>query len=427
MNYTITPAYQIRGRIVVGGDKSISHRALMIGAIAKGITTITGISTSADVQSTENCLRQLGVSTKRQLSTVTVNGVGLKGFQKPDRHLDAGNSGTTMRLLCGLLAGQDFSSTVTGDDSLKKRPMARIIKPLRRMGAQIYGTGDDRAPVTLTGSQLFPTHYQSPVASAQVKSSILLAGLYADGRTSVSEPFQSRDHTERMLADFAVDVRVKDLTVTVSGESPPRSTAITVPGDISSAAFFIAAATLLPDSQLMIENVGLNPTRTGFLEVLREMGAQIMIDEYPLTQCEPIGDITIYSSDLKGITINENRIPSLIDELPILAVIAARAKGRTEVSGASELRVKESDRLRATTENLRAMGVEVEEKEDGFIIEGPQPFKGAAIETYQDHRIAMAFSIAGLLAREHSLIKNSECISISMPQFFEILESIKKS
>jgi len=323
MNYSISPAYRLGGRITVGGDKSISHRSLMLGAIATGTTEVSGVSTSADVQSTENCLRQLGVSMTRQKATIRVRGVGLKGFIQPEKPLDAGNSGTTMRLLCGILAGQDFSSTLTGDDSLRTRPMGRVIKPLRRMGAQLYGSDEDRAPIVITGSRLFPIHYQSPVASAQVKSSILLAGLYAPGMTSVSEPFRSRDHTERMFADFGLDVQVKDLTLTVTGDQVPVATNIKVPGDPSSASFFIAAATMVPDSVLSLEGIGLNPTRTGFIEVLRQMGAHIIIDEYPLVQREPMGDVTVYSSELKAVQINADQIPSMIDELPILAVVAS--------------------------------------------------------------------------------------------------------
>jgi len=426
MDYKILPGEKIAGDITVNSDKSISHRALLFGAIADGVTKISGLSNGLDVQSTAHCLRQLGVSIDQKKNITTVHGVGLHGFSKPHQPLDAGNSGTTIRLLAGVLAGQQFPSIITGDSSLQKRPMNRIIMPLREMEAQVDSLNHDgRAPLIIQGKQLLGINYASPIASAQVKSCILLAGLYATGTTAVTEPYKSRDHTERLLADFGVRVQEEELTVAITGGTTLKPAVIEVPGDISSAAFFLAAAAIVPDSELIIRRVGLNPTRTGFIDVLRAMGARISVRADASQQNELIGDINISYSPLSGVKIAAQDIPKLIDEIPILAIIGAYADGRTEVTGAQELRVKESDRLHAVVQNLQAMGIAITEKDDGFIIDGPQTFHGAEIDSYGDHRIAMAFSIAGLIADSQTVIRNAECVSISMPNFFDTLHKLR--
>lgn len=424
VNQTIHLVKSIHGTISVPGDKSVSHRALMLGAIAEGDTTISNLSPSADVGSTRNCLDQLGITITENEGVIKVHGNGLYGLSAPSTDLDCGNSGTTMRLISGILAAQPFSSSLIGDESLSKRPMNRIIQPLTHMGAEIHSQPGGLAPLTIHGQKLKPIVYQSPVASAQVKSCVLLAGLFSEGTTTVSEPGLSRDHTERMLTDFGVNLNKDNDAISVAGPAKLRGCDIMVPSDFSSAAFFIGAALLSPDSHLVIKNVGLNPTRTGLLEVLGRMGAKIVIHQKTHSSSEPIGDIEIFSSKLFGVNIEPHMVPTLIDEVPILAVIASRAEGITILSGAKELRVKESDRLRAITQNLSKMGIHIQEKEDGFIIEGPQQFTGAVVESFHDHRIAMAFSVAGLIARGETNIINSDCVSISMPNFYETLNGV---
>lgn len=424
LNRTIHPTSSVRGVISVPGDKSVSHRALLFGAIAEGKTTVTNLSSSADVASTRKCLTQLGIHFSEQDGVITVHGNGLNGLSAPDAALDCGNSGTTIRLISGILAAQPFSSTLIGDASLSKRPMNRVIQPLTQMGANIESQPGGLAPLTIHGQKLKPILYQSPVASAQVKSCVLLAGLFTEGTTTVWETSLSRDHTERMLQDFGVDLDISEKGISVTGPAKLRGCDILVPSDFSSAAFFIGAALLSPDSNLVIKNVGLNPTRTGLLEVLGRMGAKIVIHQNSFPSSEPIGDIEVFSSDLFGTTIEPELVPTLIDEVPILAVIASQAEGVTVLSGAKELRVKESDRLRAITQNLSKMGIHIQEKEDGFIIEGKQQFKGAAVESFHDHRIAMAFSVAGLIARGETQIANPDCVDISMPNFYETLDEV---
>ncbi len=426
MDIHISPSTGLRGTIFVSTDKSISHRALMLAAISKGMSVIHNLSDNADVRSTKSCLQQLGINIAQEGSSTIVHGVGIHGFKKPNQTLDAGNSGTTMRLLTGLLAGQKFNTVITGDSSLIKRPMKRIITPLRIMGASLDASETGTAPLVINGRSLNPIHYHSPVASAQVKSTILLAGLHATGRTSVTEPFKSRDHTERMLPDFGIPVDINELTVSVTGPAKPTGGEITIPGDISSAAFFLVGAAIVPNSDLVLKNIGLNSTRTGIVDVLVEMGADISINECTANQNERIGEIRIKSSHLNGIKINAPQIPKLIDELPVIAIAAAHATGKTTVSGAGELRIKESDRLKAISENLRAMGIHITEMDDGFEILGPQSFKGATLPSFADHRIAMAFAIAGLTANSQTCIRNADCVNISMPHFFKILETIKK-
>lgn len=329
-----------------------------------------------------------------------------------------------MRLLSGILAAQPFTSTLIGDKSLSKRPMKRIIEPLSRMGSKIDSQPGWLAPLTIHGNRLKSIYYHSPVASAQVKSCILIAGVYAQGVTTVSEPHLSRDHTERMLTDFSVPVKRQDLEVSVSGPGKLTGFEIKIPGDFSSASFFIGAALITPDSELEIENIGLNPTRTGLLDVLIAMGVKIKIQHHDVASSEPAANVTVSSSQLKGVEIPPELVPKLIDEVPILAVIASQAKGKTILSGAKELRIKESDRLHTIVKNLTLMGIKVEEKDDGFIIEGPQKLRGATVDSYGDHRIAMAFSIAGLITEGETQLLNTDCVEISMPDFFNILQGI---
>ena len=366
----------------------------------------------------------MNVEISSDVKHATISGKGLYGLSESSEPLDCGNSGTTMRLISGILTAQPFVTTLTGDESLSSRPMKRIIEPLAQMGARIECRAGGLAPLTIHGGELHPIGYHSPVPSAQVKSCILLAGLYADGMTTVIEPLPSRDHTERMLADFGVTVERKELAVSVAGFQQLQGCEVYVPGDFSSAAFFIGAALIVPDSKLVVKNICLNPTRTGLLEVLDQMGANIEIDSYDVASSEPMGEITVYSSPLKGIDIAPELLPKMIDEVPILAIIATQAAGITKLIGARELRVKESDRLKAIVDNLKSMGIKIDEREDGFIIEGPQQLKGAAVDSYGDHRIAMAFAIAGLIAEGETQLVNAECVAVSMPDFFETLQGI---
>lgn len=424
MDWEIQPITKWYGTYTVPGDKSISHRALMLGALAEGVTRITHLSPGKDVQSTLSCLVQLGVTIEQKEEETLVYGQGSKGLIPPTTILDAGNSGTTIRLLSGILAGHPFTSTITGDDSLRKRPMKRIIDPLEKMGAKIESSPGFFAPLTIHGTSLQPIEYALPIPSAQVKSCILLAGLLAEGKTSVTEPAQSRDHTERMLPCFGVEVIKNGLKVEIKGKSVLKATTIDVPGDISSAAFLMVAAALLPDAKLTLLNIGMNPTRTGIIEVLRAMGCSIQEKNVQSLHHEPRADLVIQSSPLSGIEIAGDLIPKVIDEIPILAIAATQAKGKTVVRDAKELRVKETDRITAVAKNLNAMGVKIEVFEDGFAIEGPQKLKAAVIESFHDHRIAMAFAIAGLVAKGKTRIRNAECAEISYPGFYEIIKGI---
>lgn len=417
----------IAGKITVPGDKSISHRAVMLAAISSGKSTIEGFLTGQDCLSTINCMQALGVDIRRQGQIVEVVGRGLYGLQEPKDVLPAGNSGTTMRLLTGVLAGQNFLSVVTGDTSLSQRPMSRVAEPLRQMGACIDGRQNGQyAPLVIRGGQLAGINWQTAVASAQVKSAILLAGLYADGQTTVHEPIISRDHTERMLAGFGINVKRWGTAVTVR---PGMLTGqyIKVPGDISSAAFFLVAAATLPGAQLVIENVGLNPTRTGVIDVLREMGANIDVENIHMAGGEEAGDIIVQGTSLHGTTIGPAIIPRLIDEIPIIAVAAALAEGDTLITGAGELKVKETNRLAAITAELTKMGVQITELPDGLQITGPNLICGAAVKSYNDHRIAMALAVCGLFANGETTIAESECINISFPGFSSLLRQVAKA
>lgn len=425
MDRIVRPAERIKGTLTLPGDKSISHRALLLGALAEGTTEITNLSPGQDVQSTSHCLSQLGVKITTKDNKTVVQGRGLYGFQYSDAPLDAGNSGTTMRLLSGILAAQSFPSIITGDASLRVRPMARIIEPLQRMGAKIESEPGGLAPLRIQGCrQLRPIAYASPVASAQVKSCVLLAGLFSAGKTSVKEPSLSRDHTERMLPCFGVPLQSEGLEVGLTGPVQPKAASVDVPGDISSAAFFMVAAALLKGSEVVLTHTGTNPTRTGILRVLDAMGCSIAMNHLRIQNGEPRADVIVRGSRLRKTDIHGSMIPQVIDEIPILAVAATRAEGETTIRNARELRMKETDRIRAIVQNLRAMGAHVEELEDGLVIPGSQTLKGAVVSGFGDHRIAMAFAVAGLLANSETTIRDAECVDISFPGFFQILEGL---
>ncbi len=421
MNITLNPVKSIKGRFTVPGDKSISHRALMLAAVAEGESRIAGLSLGADVQSTRQCLQQLGVAIHVEGNNAFVHGKGFAGLRPAPQSLDAGNSGTTMRLLSGIVAGCPFTTMMHGDASLSRRPMKRIIEPLKRMGARIVSSPAGTAPLTIQGGNLQGIRYEMPMASAQVKSCLLFAGLQAEGETKVIEPQPTRDHSERMLAAMGADLSVADNVVTIR---PGRlqSGMISIPGDFSSAAFFIAAAALLPHSDLTLTNINFNPTRIGLLNVLQEMGAQIEVEELAGSAGEPRANLRIRCAPLQAAIIEPQRIPQLVDEIPILAVLATQADGQTYITGAQELRVKESDRIDALAKNLQAMGAQVEELPDGLIITGPTRLRGAVIDSFGDHRIAMAFAIAGLFADSATTILQAECAAISFPDFFELLK-----
>ncbi|ADL12557.1 3-phosphoshikimate 1-carboxyvinyltransferase [Acetohalobium arabaticum] len=427
MELKIKPKDKLQGTIKVPGDKSISHRSVMLGALAEGKTEVTGFLTGEDCLNTARAFQKMGVEIEGLGSEeMVIHGVGLNGLQEPESILDLGNSGTSMRLMLGILAGQDFYAVVTGDESLSKRPMARVVEPLGDMGAEIYGRdGGNLAPLTVIGQNLTNQEYQSPVASAQVKSCILLAGLYADGTTTVIEPAKSRDHTERMLEYFGTELNIDGLEVSVIGQPKLKGQKVVVPSDISSASFFLVAALINQQAELILEDVGLNPTRAGILEVLTAMEADYELLDKRLENQEPIADIKVNSSNLQATTIGGAVIPKLIDELPILAVAATQAEGETVIKDAEELRVKETDRISAMVTELRRLGVEVEEREDGMVIPGPQSIKGGcSCRSYDDHRIAMSLAVAGLIAQEEIEITNADCIKTSFPNFVELLKDI---
>ena len=413
----------LQGNIHLPGDKSISHRALLLNAIANGDSRITGLSTANDVQSTAACLKKMGVKINKAKDGVIIHGVGMRGLKAPLKKLDAGNSGTTLRLLAGILAAQEFKSTIDGDESLRQRPMRRIIEPLELMGARI-DSDSNKAPLTIVGNPLRAIDFASPVASAQVKSCVMLAGLYARGVTRVTEPYMSRDHTERMLAEMGVKIHSSGALAAIKGPTELAARDINVPGDISAAAFFLIAAALLPNSEVTMENVGVNTTRAGIIEALASMGANFEIIHEPELNNEPRAKIIARTSNLKATALAGAMIPRIIDEIPILAIAATQATGLTTIKDAGELRVKESDRLSALAENLMRMGARVREQKDGLVITGPTPLNGAEIDSYGDHRIAMAFSIAALIAKGETTIKNIDCIGISFPNFYENLESV---
>ncbi|HEY3377410.1 MAG TPA: 3-phosphoshikimate 1-carboxyvinyltransferase [Armatimonadota bacterium] len=420
----VTPSPALTGVIVVPGDKSISHRALLFGALAEGVTEITGFLASQDTRATAACLRAMGVQID-EADCVRVHGVGLHGLCAPAATLWTGNSGTTTRLLMGVLAGQPFTATLDGDESLRRRPMDRVAIPLRAMGALVSGQGTRcTPPVTLQGGALHVIEYQSPVASAQVKSAILLAGLYADGVTVVSEPDKSRDHTERMLRGFGVDVAEEGLTVRLRGGQRLTGRQVAVPGDISSAAFFLVAGAIVPGALVTVRGVGINPTRSGVLDVLLAMGAQITLEKVCEVSGEPVADVHVHYGPLHGTEIGGSVIPRLIDELPVLAVAAAFAEGTTVIRDARELRVKESDRIATVSGFLRAMGAQVEEREDGMMIHGRAPLHGTVVESDGDHRVAMSAAIAALAAGVECRIHGAATILTSFPNFPELLRGL---
>ena len=417
----------LKGEITIPGDKSISHRSVMFGSLAEGTTEIHGFLKGADCLSTISCFRQMGIRIEEKNGIIYVNGNGLHGLSAPSGTLDGGNSGTTTRLMSGILAGQTFTSILSGDESLNSRPMKRIMTPLSMMGADIESIhGDGCAPLKITGRPLKAIHYNSPVASAQVKSAVLLAGLYADGITSVTEPALSRNHTELMLESFGAKVAIDGLTASITPPDNLYGQKIIVPGDISSAAFFIVAGLITPNSEILIKNVGTNPTRNGILKVCEAMGADITYLNEQTGKGEPIADLLVRTSNLHGTVIEGSIIPTLIDELPVIALLACFAEGTTTIKDAQELKVKESNRIDLMANNLNAMGAHVTATDDGMIIEGGHPLHGASIFCKYDHRIAMTFAIAGINADGETDIVDSECVSVSYPTFFEDLEQLSR-
>lgn len=417
----------LKGEIRIPGDKSISHRAVMFGSLAQGITRVTNFLQGADCLSTISCFRKMGIPIENTPEEIIIHGKGLHGLSAPEAILDVGNSGTTTRLISGILAGQNFESMLTGDASIQSRPMLRIMKPLSEMGASIVSINNNNcAPLRIRGGALRAIDYTSPVASAQVKSCILLAGLYADGVTSVTEPYVSRNHTELMLSHFGADIKAADTTVSIQPDPVLQGLDIAVPGDISSAAYFIAAALLVPGSEVLIRNTGINPTRDGVLRVCRAMGADIELLNRQTAAGEDTADLLVRASSLHGTTIEGSIIPTLIDEIPILAVLAAFAEGTTVIRNAEELKVKESNRLDIMVSELSAMGCDIQGTEDGMIIHGGKPLHGAVIDSRLDHRIAMSFAIAGLAASGTTTIERADCVSISYPSFYQDLHSLMR-
>ena len=418
----------LRGELAVPGDKSISHRAVMLGALAKGTTSVTNFLKGADCLSTISCFEKMGIEIEQLPSEILIHGKGLHGLNAPETILDAGNSGTTTRLLSGILAGQAFCTTLTGDASIQKRPMTRIITPLSQMGGKIESLSDNGcAPLKITGHPLKPIHYLSPVSSAQVKSCVLLAGMYADGITKVTEPYLSRNHSELMLRSFGADVISEGTTAAITGNPVLEGQKVIVPGDISSAAYFIAAGLLIPGSEILIKDVGINPTRDGILKVCADMGADIQLLNKREYGKEPVADILVKHRELKATVIEGALIPTLIDELPMLAVMAAFAQGTTVIRDAQELKVKESNRLDIIVQHLSAMGADIIPTEDGMEIHGGKPLKGAVLDSYMDHRIAMSFAVAGMAADGETEILNASCVDISYPEFYRDMAAISAS
>jgi 3-phosphoshikimate 1-carboxyvinyltransferase len=424
----VRPTPSVSGQVRPPGDKSVSHRYALLAAIADGVSTIAGYSTGADCGSTLSCLRQLGVAIEQQAGAdgllVRVEGRGLGGLQPPAGPLDAGNSGSTMRMLAGVLAAHPFDTTLVGDDSLTGRPMRRVIEPLERMGASI-ASSDGRPPLTITGSRhLRGITFEPPVASAQVKSAVLLAGIHAEGRTTVREPLPTRDHTERALETFGFPVQRDGGSLAVSGGGRLEARSLAVPGDISSAAFWMVAAAALPGSEVIITGVGLNPTRTGIIDVLRRMGADIHIDPAPSVGAEPSGTVVVRHGELRPTVIEPHEVPGVIDELPVLAALATYG-GSLQVSGAQELRVKESDRISALADGLRRMGADIDEAPDGFLVRGDRRLRGGEVDARHDHRLAMAFAIAALGGAEPTIVHDAGAAVVSYPAFFTVLDSLR--
>ncbi|MBS1807974.1 MAG: 3-phosphoshikimate 1-carboxyvinyltransferase [Acidobacteria bacterium] len=425
----ISPVKRLRGDFHLPGDKSISHRSAMFASLGQGTSFIRNYSSARDCQNTLDCMEALGVKITREPNLITIEGVGLRGLQAPTKILDVGNSGTTIRLLSGILAGQSFTTEITGDESIQRRPMRRVIDPLRLLGANIEATNESFAPLKIAGGNLQAIEYTPPVASAQVKSCVLLAGLFADGETAVVETTPTRNHTEIMLQECGVPVKLQPteagMRISLQGWSEMAALGdYTVAGDLSSAAFFIAAALIAPDAELRIRHIGVNPSRNALINVLRQLGGQISIEDERLAHGEPVADFVVRSSQLRGnLELNGAVVANLIDEIPILAVVATQIHGSLTIREAKELRVKESDRIRSIVDNLQRMGIEVEEYDDGLRIAGPQKLQGATVESYGDHRIAMAFAVAGLVAEGETEIKDAEAAAVSLPEFYDLLKN----
>ncbi|MDP3791458.1 MAG: 3-phosphoshikimate 1-carboxyvinyltransferase [Candidatus Omnitrophota bacterium] len=420
MEIKIKPAKKVLGQITVPGDKSISHRAVMIGSIARGITTVKGMAESDDCNYTINAFKAMGVGISSEGNTTVIEGKGLKGLSRPSNAINVGNSGTTMRVLAGILAGQNFETTLTGDEGLQRRPMKRIVEPLSRMGVDISARKGDYPPIRIEGGIVKPIIYKTPVPSAQIKSAILFAGLYAKGTTRVIEKFKSRDHTERMLKYFGADISFNSRSVSISGGKELLARSFEIPGDISSASFFIAAAIILKGSSIKVKNVSINPTRAGILKILKKMGAKVKVVNKK-DGFEPVGDIIAQYSKTRGITIDKSMIPSVIDELPIIFVLAALSKGRTVIKGSEELRVKETDRVSSMEYNLKKAGAVFNIRGNDIIIDGVDKLHGARLNSFQDHRTCMSMAVAALSADSESVIRGAESVSKSFPGFFDTL------
>nr|WP_239575508.1 3-phosphoshikimate 1-carboxyvinyltransferase [Geomicrobium sediminis] len=423
-----TDVRSLSGTITVPGDKSISHRAVMFGSIAKGTTTIRGFLMGEDCLSTIRCFRQLGVRIEHVGDEIIVHGKGIDGLKEPSEVLDVGNSGTTIRLMLGILSGLSFYQTVIGDESIAKRPMKRVTKPLRSMGATIDGRDEaNLTPLSVRGGNLTGITHTSPVASAQVKSSILLAGLQAKGVTTVLEPHRSRDHTERMLQAFGVNLLITETGVSIEGgQSLQGGGVVNVPGDISSAAFPLVATAIVPNSEVKIQNVGINPTRAGILDVLKKMGAQLTVSNEREQSGEPVADLTIQYKKLNATTIDGELIPRLIDEIPVLAVLATQAEGKTVIKDAEELKYKETNRIDTVVDQLVKMGADITSTNDGMVINGPTPLYAATVDSFGDHRIGMAFAIANLIAEGETTILRKEAVAVSYPNFFDMLKDLSR-
>jgi 3-phosphoshikimate 1-carboxyvinyltransferase len=420
------PGEPLRGRTGVPGDKSISHRALLLGAIAEGISQVDNLLPAADCRATLGAVRALGIEIKEHgAATVAIHGSGLRGLQEAEDVIDCCRSGTTMRLLAGLLAGQPFLSLLSGDAQLRRRPMARVVEPLRRMGATVLGRDDGRRPpLVIRGGDLRGIEYTLPVASAQVKSALLLAGLYADGCTTLHVPGPARDHTERMLLAMGADLEIRGLTLRIEPATRLGPIDLTVPGDFSSAAFLIVAALIIPGSEIVIESVGVNPTRSGLLDILWAMGADVAVRHGRVLSGEPVADLVVRASELQGTEVRGELVVRAIDEFPILAVAATQARGDTIVKDAAELRVKETDRIATTVGELRRLGAEIEPTPDGFVVHGPTPLRGAPVHSHGDHRLAMALAIAGLNAMHETVVEDVACIGDSFPGFEAAIASL---
>ncbi|WP_432821461.1 3-phosphoshikimate 1-carboxyvinyltransferase [Trichloromonas sp.] len=424
---TVGPARSLRGEITVPGDKSISHRSIMLGSLARGTTLVHGFLHGEDNHATLNAFRSMGIAIEELAGgDLRIEGKGLHGLSEPGDVIDCGNSGTTIRLMTGLLSGQNFFSVLTGDRYLRKRPMKRVLNPLAAMGARIWGRGGgELAPLAISGGALKGTEYVSPISSAQVKSAVLLAGLYADGDTTVREPHLSRDHSERMLRYFGADVRPFEGGVTVAAQPKLEGREVFVPGDISSAAFYMVAALIVPGAELLIRNVGVNPTRSGIIDILQQMGGSLELLNQRELSGEPVADILVRSSALKGIEIGGAVVPRAIDEFPVVSVAASFAEGTTTIRDARELRVKETDRIAAMVSELSALGGKVEARDDGMVIQGVEGLAGGKVKSHGDHRIAMSMAIAALRAKGEVCIDDTACTATSFPDFWSLLDQVR--